>query len=78
MLLKLLILEALSLPLRLILDGWRLGICTRITDGDTVKIQNLFGVHNCRLAEIDAPESKQEFGEESKLLLERLILPKKS
>ena len=45
----------------------------RVVDGDTV-VLDLFGLEvKVRLAEIDAPESRQEYGRESTALLESMV-----
>ena len=45
----------------------------RVVDGDTVVLE-LFGLEvKVRLAEIDAPESRQEYGSEATALLESLV-----
>ena len=48
------------------------GIVTRVIDGDTILIDK----KRIRLAGIDAPESDQPYGDESKAFLEYLILDK--
>lgn len=78
---KLILFAIASAPLHL-LTGWQFGICTKVSDGDGLKIKVLFGVINCRLAEIDAPETasffeRQPYGQEAKEDLERLVLPRK-
>ena len=46
---------------------------TRVMDGDTVKCKTGEELITIRLAKIDAPEKKQEFGPESKANLESLV-----
>ena len=49
-----------------------------ITDGDTIKVQNAEReTLKVRLANIDAPELGQDYGQESKQLLKRMIAGKK-
>ena len=52
-------------------------IVTAVTDGDTVKIEYQNKTIKVRLAGIDTPELKQEFGLESKKALEDKVLNKK-
>jgi endonuclease YncB( thermonuclease family) len=52
-------------------------IVTAVTDGDTVKIEYQNKTIKVRLAGIDTPELKQEFGLESKKALEEKVLNKK-
>lgn len=78
---RLILLAIASAPLSL-LTGWQLGICTKVSDGDGLKIKVLFGTINCRLAEIDAPETAsffepQPYGGKAKEELEWLVLSKK-
>ena len=51
-------------------------IVTAVTDGDTVKIEYQNKTIKVRLAGIDTPELKQEFGTESKRALEDKVLNK--
>jgi endonuclease YncB( thermonuclease family) len=51
-------------------------IVTAVTDGDTVKIEYQNKTIKVRLAGIDTPELKQEFGQESKKALEEKVLNK--
>ena len=53
-------------------------IVTAVTDGDTVKIEYENKTIKVRLAGIDTPELKQEFGPESKKALEEKVLNKMS
>ena len=47
---------------------------TRVSDGDTIQLLDLEGVcHKIRLAKIDAPESKQEWGREAAEMLRGLV-----
>ena len=47
---------------------------TRVSDGDTIQLRDLEGVrHKIRLAKIDAPESKQEWGREAAEMLRGLV-----
>ena len=47
---------------------------TRVSDGDTIQLLDLEGVrHKVRLAKIDAPESKQEWGREAAEMLRGLV-----
>ena len=50
---------------------------TAVTDGDTVKIEYENKIIKVRLAGIDTPELKQEFGLEAKKALEERVLNKK-
>ena len=52
-------------------------IVTAVTDGDTVKIEYENKTIKVRLAGIDTPELKQEFGLEAKKALEEKVLNKK-
>ena len=52
-------------------------IVTDVTDGDTVKIAHQKRIIKVRLAGIDAPELKQEFGLKAKKVLEEKVLNKK-
>lgn len=52
-------------------------IVTAVTDGDTVKIEYENKIIKVRLAGIDTPELKQEFGLEAKKALEERVLNKK-
>ena len=52
-------------------------IVTAVTDGDTVKIEYQNKTIKVRLAGIDTPELKQEFGLKSKKALEEKVLNKK-
>ncbi len=52
------------------------GKVVKITDGDTVHVQLTDKKVKIRLYGIDAPESKQEYGQESKKLLASLIASK--
>ncbi|MDO4571664.1 MAG: thermonuclease family protein [Planctomycetia bacterium] len=45
-----------------------------VVDGDTIKIRTDSGVHSIRFQSIDAPESNQEFGKESKEYLAALLV----
>ena len=47
-----------------------------VIDGDTVVIRRASGLLKIRLAEIDAPEKGQPFGEESKQSLSNMVLRK--
>ncbi len=49
---------------------------THISDGDTIKIEYQNKTIKVRLAGIDTPELKQEFGQESKKALEEKVLNK--
>lgn len=49
----------------------------KIIDGDTIEVLNSRGVFKVRLFGIDAPEIKQEFGEESRAFLASMISDKK-
>ena len=51
-------------------------IVTAVTDGDTIKIEYQNKTIKVRLAGIDTPELKQEFGPESKKTLEDKVLNK--
>ena len=53
-------------------------IVTAVTDGDTVKIEYENKTIKVRLAGIDTPERRQEFGPESKKALEEKVLNKMS
>ena len=54
------------------------GLIIKVVDGDTVQIKNADNeTLKIRLKHIDAPELDQEFGNESKLILQRFILNKK-
>ncbi len=53
-------------------------IVTAVTDGDTVKIEYQNKTIKVRLAGIDTPELRQEFGPESKKALEDKVLNKMS
>ena len=54
------------------------GLIIKVVDGDTVQIKNTDNeILRIRLKHIDAPELDQEFGNESKLILQRFILNKK-
>lgn len=75
--LKLILIELASCLTILPSKGWRFGICTKITDGDTVKIKTIWGLRNCRLADIDAPETDQPYGSESTEALKRFVLGRK-
>jgi len=51
------------------------GFIIKVYDGDTVTMVSCDGtIHKIRLAKIDAPELKQDFGKESKLCLSDKIL----
>lgn len=53
------------------------GLVTHVSDGDTMILKDSVGdTHKIRLNGIDAPEMGQEFGNESKAFLERLVLNK--
>lgn len=53
------------------------GICVRVADGDTLTLKCSDGEElRVRLHGIDAPEKGQEFGDESKSYLSRLVLRK--
>jgi micrococcal nuclease len=55
-----------------------IGLVTKVVDGDTIYLLNNDNQKvKIRLQYIDAPELDQFFGNESKLILERLILNKK-
>ena len=49
------------------------GKVTRVSDGDTVWVNDKLGRHKVRLNRIDAPESDQPFGKESAAHLKSLI-----
>ena len=50
------------------------GRVSKVSDGDTVQLIDSEGVrHKVRLAKIDAPESKQEWGREATEMLRRLV-----
>lgn len=49
------------------LDHVFTGICTHVTDGDTIDVSNGQEVKRVRLRGIDAPESKQPFGTSTKM-----------
>ena len=51
-------------------------IVTAVTDGDTIKIEYQNKTIKVRLAGIDTPELRQEFGPESKKALEDKVLNK--
>ena len=54
-------------------EAWDLCEVGRVVDGDTLVI-DLFGTEvKVRLAEIDAPESRQEYGSEATALLESFV-----
>ena len=56
-----------------IVNVWS-GRCVGVTDGDTVKVLNADNVEfKIRLEGIDAPESKQAFGDKSKRHLSELV-----
>ena len=47
---------------------------TRVSDGDTVQLVDADGArYKVRLAKIDPPESKQEWGQEATEMLRRLV-----
>ena len=50
------------------------GTVTRVIDGDTIVVESATGPEKIRLAEIDAPESKQPHGQRSSAALTHLIL----
>ena len=50
------------------------GRIVHVYDGDTVCLSTLFRKHKLRLAGMDAPESAQPYGEESRRKLEELVL----
>lgn len=53
------------------------GKVTKVTDGDTIHIlDSSHENHKIRLADIDAPERKQPFGNKSKQMLSSLIFSK--
>ena len=50
------------------------GVVTRVRDGDTIQLLDSDGVrYKVRLAKIDAPESKQEWGQEATEMLRGLV-----
>ena len=49
------------------------GKVTRVSDGDTIWVNDRHGRHKVRLNRIDAPESNQPFGDESTAHLRSLI-----
>jgi len=51
-----------------------MGKVVSVHDGDTISIYNGEGKVKVRLAEIDAPEKKQEYGNEAYRFLERNLL----
>lgn len=53
------------------------GNVIEVIDGDTIEVSNFGKILKVRLFGIDAPESKQEFGEESKAFLASMIMNKK-
>lgn len=50
------------------------GTVTKVTDGDTIKVDLSSGPITVRLGSIDAPESDQPGGREATLALEQLVL----
>lgn len=54
------------------------GVIVKVSDGDTVTLLDFQKIqHKIRLAEIDAPESKQDFGTIAKQVLANLVFNKK-
>ena len=49
------------------------GIITKVYDGDTLTLQNNNGIYKIRLAGIDAPESRQAYGNVSRNYLYNMV-----
>ena len=49
------------------------GIVVKVYDGDTITLQNNSGIYKIRLAGIDAPESRQAYGNVSKNYLYNMV-----
>ena len=49
------------------------GIVTKVYDGDTLTLQNNNGIYKIRLAGIDAPESRQAYGNVSRNYLYNMV-----
>lgn len=52
------------------------GLVTDVTDGDTITVRNGQSEEKVRLADIDCPEKKQEFGSEAKKFCTDLCIGK--
>ena len=53
------------------------GVVIKVTDGDSIKIKAGETTNTIRLLYIDAPEKKQDYGIQSKVFLENLLLNKR-
>jgi len=52
------------------------GIVSKVVDGDTVYVSVMTNTLKVRLADIDAPEKKQQYGQEAKIFVKNLSLNK--
>jgi len=52
------------------------GTVNRVIDGDTLYVLVITNTIKVRLADVDAPEKKQEYGQEAKKFVENLALNK--
>lgn len=52
------------------------GTVSKVIDGDTLCVLTVTNIIKVRLADIDAPEKKQEYGKESQMFMEKLAINK--
>ena len=72
----LVILALISGPLTNLQAEDYMGLVTRVIDGDSIEVKQKNTINKIRLSYIDAPEIRQEYGEQSKIFLKNLLLDK--